>query len=428
MSRALCFRCDWDGEVRGASCPRCGAPLHRVEQAPPRRAGERDAPRSPEVPSAEAPFEPGPRTSARKVLLGLGVLAVLALGAMSWLPDRPAGAPLPLQAGPKADVVLPPEGKLVYAAEARNGRQELWKINLAFGEVVAGPTVPAASQIVDASSVKTGSLGLTAPRADGTVGVFALEGTTPHDRPRALGVGNLVAWGSRGRSVAIADVGRAEGGCRSVVIDVLDLETGSTDRVLDEPNLCGDLLTLGRAGPATYFTLSLPSGTSIGYTGVSAVPHPVLGDYVMVSISPSADFLVTKAPGAAAAGTAPDVGVELFWRGLGGPVPLGTAEDALVVREVLAWSSDGARAMVLGRLGAREGLFQIQAGPGPEAPPREPTFVAPAGTGLGATYAADGTAFFVSGGHLFSYRDGEPEEIALPTWAPRPAGPMVWTP
>jgi hypothetical protein len=144
------------------------------------------------------------------------------------------------------------------------------------------------SGLVDASSVDVRWLGLTVLQSDGTVEIAVLEGTTPHDRPRILGTGDLAAWGSRGESVAIADLGRVEGGCRRARIDVHVLETGATDRVLDEPSLCADLTSLGRAGSATYFTLSSPDGgASIAYTGVSAAPHLVLDGYAMVSISPN---------------------------------------------------------------------------------------------------------------------------------------------
>lgn len=426
MSPATCFRCDWTGETDRAVCPRCGVPLYRAERAPSRDAGERTTDSRPSDPHApEAPPSPsGPRSGPGRVLLGLGTVALVALVAVSWLPGRDRPQPLPLQAGPKAGVAITPRGTLVYAAEGRGGRQELWRINLAFGEVISGPTVPALGRIVDASSVGAGWLGLTAARPDGTVAALVLVGTAPNDRARALGVGDLVAWGSHGESVAIAETGGgAEGACHPSSIDVHVLGTGATDRVLDEPGLCGELASIGRAGSATYYTRATPGGLDVEYVGVSAVPHRVLEGYAMVSVSPVADLLVTREPGPTGAGA-----TVLFWRGHGGPVPLGTTEDALAVREVLAWSPDGSRAMVLGRLGSREGFFQILAGPGPEDVPREPVFVAPAGSGLGATYAEDGAAFLVSDGRLFSYEGSAPEEIDLPRWAPSPVGPIVWTP
>ena len=45
MAERFCLRCDWAGETEGPACPRCGAPLYRMDSSEP-------TPAPPEVPQA----------------------------------------------------------------------------------------------------------------------------------------------------------------------------------------------------------------------------------------------------------------------------------------------------------------------------------------------------------------------------------------
>src|SRR5581483_2021896 len=69
--------------------------------------------------------------------------------------------------------------------------------------------------------------------------------------------------------------------------------------------------------------------------------HRVLFGYGMLDVSPASDFLVTPVetgdPRALALASRRTV---LYWRGDGGPVPLGTGRRGLHVERTLAWSPD----------------------------------------------------------------------------------------
>ena len=242
-----------------------------------------------------------------------------------------------------------------------------------------------------------------------------------------------MAWGPGGSSIAVSSHRRPRAnGCRSERIDVTDVNTGVTQNVLDEPNGCGHLVSLGRSGASTYYTRSETGDVAIYFTGVVGVPHLVLDAYGMLSVSPASDFLVVPAGGTSTGGPpfgSPDgtpSGAVLFWRGHGGPVQLGDAKDDLIVERVLAWSPDGAQAAVLGSLGRREGVFVLDAGPGGER--RAPTFVVTGGPDLGATFDDEGELYLVIGGHLLSYLDGVLSDVLLPEGSPAPSGLIVWMP
>jgi hypothetical protein len=335
-------------------------------------------------------------------------------------------------------VAIPPaitQGTLVYVSDegAEDGRQTLWRLDLSTGDLQPGPQVPTVSHLLPATYAGPGWLGLDAPAGDGTTRAFLLEGSSPSVVPVPLGAGALVAWGPLGRSVAIATRGAADlDGCRHVRIDVVTVQTGLAERVLNQ-TMCGDLVSLGRDASATYFTWTSGDRVGVSYTGLSGVPHTVLRGHAMVSVSPNADFLVT--PGTALVnrrvqalgGDRSDVsGTVLFWRGHGGPVELGTREYPLVVSRMLAWAPDGARGLVVGRLGPRHGVFEIEAGPGTVR--REPHFVTSGGTNLGAAYDEHGAAYLVIDGRLLRYAGGVLDALRLPEGAPPPAGPIAWLP
>jgi hypothetical protein len=295
----------------------------------------------------------------------------------------------------------------------------LWRLDLATYQSSQGPQIAPAVDLVDATEVGHGWLGLTAV-VHGRQTAFLLHGTSAFIEPTPIDTGDLVAWGPGGSSVAVSSHGRARAdGCRSERVDVTDVNTGIPQNVLDEPKGCGDVVSLGRSGAATYYTRAATGGVGIYFTGVVGVPHLVLDGYAMLSVSPVSDFLVVPAGGTSS-------GAVLFWRGHGGPVPLGDANDDLIVGRVLAWSPDGAQAAVLGSLGLREGVFVLDSGPGVER--REPTFVVPGGPDIGASFNDEGVLYLVIGGHLFSYADGVLSDVLLPEGSPAPSGPIVWMP
>jgi hypothetical protein len=400
------------------------------------------------TPSGSGPVSPVPTARApggraRTFLARGGALrgiagfaaAILIVGFVS---DRIAGGTDRERATGEPRVTIPPavaHGTLVYVSNegVRDGRQTLWKLDLATGDLQPGPEVPTASHLLAATYAGPGWLGLDAATGDGTMHAFLLEGSSPSVVPVPLGAGALVAWGPLGMSVAIATRGATDrDGCRHVRIDVVTVQMGLAERVLNQ-TICGDLVSLGRDASATYFTWTSGDRVGVSYTGVSGVPHTVLRGHAMVSVSPNSDFLVT--PGTALVrhrvqalgGDRSDVGgTVLFWRGHGGPVELGTRDHPLVVSRMLAWALDGARGLVVGRLGPRHGVFEVEAGPGTVR--REPHFVTSGGLNLGAAYDENGVAYLAIDGRLMRYADGVLDALRLPEGGPPPAGPIAWLP
>ncbi len=447
MTRAACFRCDWQGETSEEVCPRCGTRLYRAEAqrrvepaarevppgptaAPsgePSASGTTEAWGATEVPELVTgiPAVPDPREEhrGRRVVRALSGAAVLPLvvAALLLLGGRLTGA----HEGTHRTVDRASHGRtpgtVVYAAADRHGRQRLWRLDLGTGEVVTGPTVPTASALHMATSAGPDWVGVDSPDGRGRVRVLLLPGMEPSVEPRLLGRGDLAAWAPFGGTVAIArHEGKAGNPCGRLVVSVIGVQLGFGGRVF-ETDACVELAALGRDQVITYLELVQQGRPSLAYVGESGVPHDILHGYKMVSASPSADFLVTSDRPTAR-------GAALFWRGRGSPVALGDERHPLILRSVVAWALDGSRALVVGRLGDRRGLFEIAAGPGTDGERRVPTFVGPSGAGVAAAYAEDGTAFVVERGRLMRYAGGTLSEVPLPDGAPPPFGPLGWVP
>jgi hypothetical protein len=435
VSEVTCFRCDWVGSTRARACPRCGTLLQRSES---------DAPRRPELgsPARPEPTEPGGnqrsptgRIAPWRVLAGMATVGVvLAVASTTLHGPSPGSSSASDSSSSPQPRSAHGDGSLVYTTKIDPSRapQVLWRLDLATDRSSEGPQIAPALDLVDATEVRQGWLGLTAA-VHGRQAAFLLHGMSPFIEPRPIDSGDLVAWGPGGSSIAVSSHRRTRAnGCGSERIDVTDVNTGVTQNVLDEPNGCGHLLSLGRSGASTYYTRSETGDVGIYFTGVVGVPHLVLDAYGMLSVSPASDFLVVPAGGTSTGGTpsgspgGTPSGAVLFWRGHGGPVQLGDAKDDLIVERVLAWSPDGAQAAVLGSLGARDGVFVLDAGPGGER--RAPTFVVSGGPDLGATFDDEGELYLVMGGHLFSYLDGVLSDVPLPEGSPAPSAPIVWMP
>lgn len=399
-------------QVRRAVAPR------RAGRPAPARAG-RIRPLRAGAPEGDE-RTPTPRTAPWRVLAGMAAAGVVIAVASTTL-DGPEPSSAPSATSSPEPRIVQGHGSLVYTTKIDPGRapQVLWRLELATDQSSQGPQIAPAVDLVDATEVGQGWLGLTSV-VHGRQAAYLLHGTSPFIEPTPIDTGDLVAWGPGGSSVAVSSHGRARAGnCRSERIDVTDVNTGISQNVLDESKGCGDIVSLGRSRAATYYTQSEAGGVGINFTGVVGVPHLVLDGYAMLSVSPVSDFLVVPATGTSS-------GAALFWRGHGGPVRLGDAKDDLSIEGVLAWSPDGGQAAVLGSLGPREGVFVLDAGPGIER--REPTFVVPGGHDLGATFDDEGVLYLVIGGHLFSYADGVLSDVLLPDGSPAPSGPIVWMP
>jgi hypothetical protein len=257
----------------------------------------------------------------------------------------------------------------------------------------------------------------------------------PNDRVTPILSGDLVSWGPRGDSVVAVRRGPERPVCRRrVSIALAKLVPAHRERQYLAPNLCGDVLSVGRDENVTYFTLQRRDRVGIVYAGVRTV-HDVLGGHALISVSSASDLLVVDANGFIDAGKgplrpdegpAPAPGAALFFRGLEmrDPIRFASGGVPFALDRVLAWSPNALVALVTGRLGSREGIFQLQVGPDPR--PRAPRYVGP-GPGLPyASFISNGTAFVETPNGLFLDENGRLAPLAPPTDAPAPSGPIVW--
>ena len=155
----------------------------------------------------------------------------------------------------------------------------------------------------------------------------------------------------------------------------------------------------------------------------------------MIDISPNGQMLVTEEseflPGrprprrTTRPCSRPDASrYRLFERG-----PAELLPDSVPIRidEVLAYTSAGSRALVIGRQGSDgRALWELPLGiVGLE--PRVPRFLIGVRGVTEAAYASDGTAFVLTNGHLLAppRRPSRPDP-GLPDGAPTPDGPLAW--
>jgi|RhiMetStandDraft_4_1073278.scaffolds.fasta_scaffold14454_2 hypothetical protein len=418
MTEAVCFRCDWQGSARGRSCPSCGSPLYRGARG---EAGEGGASpveaRIGDVPSRRPP----PRGRAFAIA---GVLALVAVASIELLAGGRPSSTSPEPSGP--EVIAP--GGLAYTADDGRGGSTLWTVDLNGGIGRPGPSVPARTvELVDLSGAAPGWIGLER-RTRGHTVAAVVRGLVDDADVEPLGSGDLVAWGPGGRSLVFARNGPPDqDGCAPVRISLVTVLTQKVGWALDDPGFCGPVLSLSRSEAATYFTAASGDRLSVYLTGSVGVPHLTFEGVGMLSASPPAAFLL-RPDGSphTSSGASREAGTMLGWKGIGGPVSVGDGEHVLSVHRVLAWSSDGSRVALLGRMGARSGVFVMFAGSG--TGPRVPRFVMPAGRTVDGTFDADGRLYLATDGAIYVTRDDGPARIALPAGAPAPSGPIVWIP
>jgi hypothetical protein len=132
-------------------------------------------------------------------------------------------------------------------------------------------------------------------------------------------------------------------------------------------------------------------------------------------------------PTGPADGASPILRTLLVWKGVGGPLIIGTARNDLRTERFLAWSNDGHQAAVLGTLGATRAvwLIDIVPGTGRERPRRVGPALAPQIDSVGATFAGD-ELFMTAAGRVYASSGHGYREVALPKAAPPPSGPILW--
>jgi hypothetical protein len=447
VATSVCLRCDWQGEVESGPCPRCGAPRYRAAERPPDGAASATRP----LPDADPDARPDPRRDvggpafvddaspktsssayprrSRGFAVSFVAAIVAAAVAFTWVrAHTPATPPVPRRSQ---------EGTIVYASDLGDGTSRLWRWDLATGETQLGPRVRDPVELVNADTADDGWVGVTSRTGSSVLVGSVLRAMTPDAHADPLVRGDIVAWGPGG--VDVVAVGRTPigGGCRRhVTIDKAEL-LPETHARLFEADLCGDVLSVGRGGILTFFTIQRRDRVAIDYVGVGR-PHRVLPGYAMIGASPLGDLLVV--PGSdllqftvAPFGTRLDpdrpptgvFGTALFFRGLAiAPIPYGEDADRFQIGRVMAWTPDGLTALVAGSLGDQAGMFEVDGGPGGGL--RPPRFVGRLEGLTWATYAADGTAYVSSDAGISAVVDGRLVPLELPETAATPTGPIVW--
>jgi hypothetical protein len=386
------------------------------------------APTRARPPKDEVPEPTEPTHRSRSLVAFVATALVLATAVGSWLKAHTPETP------PRAGSVGL-VGTLVYAVPDGPALSQLWRWDLATGQVRRGPRVPRVAELVNADGADFGWVGVTSVLADERLQAGVLRFLGPNDRVTPILKGDLVSWGPRGDSVVAVRRGPVRPVCRRRVSIVwAKLVPALRERQYLEPNLCGDVLSVGRDENITYFTLQRGRRVGVVYAGVRTV-HAVLDGDALVSVSAASDLLVVDGYAFVAAGKGPlrpdggpnaITGASLFFRGLdqADPIPFGTGGQPFALDRVLGWSPDALTALVTGRLGSHEGIFELDAGP--KSGIRAPRFVG-AGPGLPyATYTNEGTAIVLTGQGLFVDEHGSLVPLAPPADAPAPSGPIVW--
>ena len=452
MTTRTCLRCDWQGETDAKKCPNCSEPLYELGKRPSEGAGvavrghpeerSREAASNAIVaPSATPPrpstllpeheAEEPASTRSRSLFALILTVIVLAVAVGSWLNahTEPAteGAP---EARPTQLT-----GTLVYAVPDGAHRSRLWRWDLATGRVMRGPRVPRAIELVDAHGASTGWIGVTSELPDGRLRASVLSSLGRHDRPRTILEGDLVSWGPQGATVIAGRRGPLRPGCRrSVSIVWAKLVLSLRERKYDDPALCGDLISIGLDNASTMFTLDRGGRIGIFFAGIGTI-HRVLAGYAMVAVSGVTDIIVvprqafdtlTPLPTRPAQEHADLRGAGLYFLGAGEPRPLlyGDEGHPFSIARMLAWSSSGASALVVGSQGFRRGFYLLDtaSGNGVDAP----RYVGPVSGIPYGTFALDDTVFLETTYGLFAFMDGGLVRLRPPTDAPAPDGPIVW--
>ncbi len=473
MSRALCFRCDWEGDPE-ERCPRCGAPLYLsdgasavepptgggqasgAESAP--EAGETTAPassvgepapvaparsdsfsvprtaakaarrpvaeastREPMTPTIEGDEPVAPRPGRRqppRSARWVAVTAAVALIAGLLWAQRGQSAPT----SPRLVRAL--EGTLVYATAGGDGvTGRLWTVNVAQGVATKGPRTLLPDEIV--AGPNEGSVGV---RAGGIALLY--EDLSPDRSPQRFAEGQIVAWTPGGTGVyVITRQASARGRCPLLQLTFVSWPTFGSRLTYEGPS-CSTADGLAVDGLTRPFvSLAGPTDGGVYELGYKAL-HQVVPDFALLGVSPVGDMLVgprIQAPTGPRSESSPVLRTLLVWQGVGGPIIIGDDENDLRAERFLAWSEDGHRAAILGTLGDVRAVweFKVEPGEGRERPIAVSPELTPSVGAVGAAFAGN-TLFVAAEGKLYTSGGKAYREVPLPKGAPPPTGPMLW--
>jgi hypothetical protein len=386
----------------------------------------------------DGPAEPEPLAAPRAATSSPGriVAAVAAVFlVISLLLTRAGSEPPDASGGDRAEADLAPArtgGRLVYAVTRPDGTSRLWRWDVLGDRVARGPRVPEPVALVNILSPSSGWLGLTAEDTGGRTAAV-VDSLEPTSTPRSIGAGDIVTWTSRGGTVLLVDRGPLQDRCRrEISVTAVGVVPRTRQTVLRE-TICGDVSSAGRTGIGVFVTLLDDDGADVvgvGYPDAGVL----LPDHGLIDIGPNGQMLVTEeeefvaeVPVVGDDPPRPPTGAALRYR-LFEQAPTDLLADSVPIRidDVLAYSSAGTRALVIGRQGGDgPALWELPLGiVGLE---REvPRYLIGVRGITEAAYATDGTAFVLTDGRLWHLRDDELEPVELPADAPTPNGPLAW--
>jgi hypothetical protein len=308
------------------------------------------------------------------------------------------------------------QGYLVYPATDA-GRVRLWIWDLAAGAVQPGPVVDATpSALLSTYSVEDSWVGLTIPTGGGAAEAAVLRSADPGAQPVHLASGHVVAWQEGGAFVSVLR-SESRAGCRNhLVVTTVSLADRISGRSLDR-TVCGRPIGLLRDSTSPYLTLRTARDVTVDRVAANTL-SPILGGYSALGASLNGDFLV-RAPGGQTG---------MYYPGPGVPRPamIAVHGQPLFATRLLAWSTDGNVAYVLGSIGGVHGVYALTVGPRPQ--PGTPSLVfGTSTTSVVASITVANDLYVLSEGTVRFVHEGEVTSVlSLPPGAPEPAGPLLW--
>ncbi len=398
MAATVCLRCDWTGTTSSSTCPRCGAPLYARGDAT----------------SKNVPFEASgsePNGSERRWRGWIATVLVVVLAAAAFVTIEfftPSKAPPP----PPATGF---EGYLVYAAPDED-HERLWVWDLAAGTIQPGPEIRAApTALVSTYAVQDSWIGLTTPAGAGTSAASVLRSAAASADPVELGKGEFVAWSDGGAFVTLLRSAPLAGCREQMQVRTVSLVARISATSLDR-SVCGRRIGLMRDSFSPYVIVRA-GGVSIDRVSAHRLTA-ILRGYEPLGVSTNGDFLVLDTDG--------ETGMFYPSPGATRPTMIGLHGQPFRATRLLAWSTDGNVAYVVGSIGGVHGVFAITVGPRPQ--PGAPSLVfRTSNNAVSASITSTNDLFLVADGVVRFARDGAlSDAMAPPAGAPQPSGPLLW--
>jgi hypothetical protein len=296
----------------------------------------------------------------------------------------------------------------------------LWIWNLATDTAEPGPLVPTTpSSLVSVYSVEDSWLGLTMPTGSHGEAAEVLRSADPNAQLATLGRGAFVAWQEGGAFVSFARTQHVQGCDERLIVSTMSV----ADRIGRHTRpflLCQKVVGLLRDSLSPYAVTVLPDHDRQVSRVFSDAMAPILTGYEPLGVSQNGDFLVRSSRGQAG----------LYYQsanpGRNTPSMIVLHGNPLLVSRLLAWSTDGNIAYVLGSIGGVEGVFAITVGPRQE--PGAPVLVVRTSDAeVVAASTVTNDLYVVAEGTVRFVHDGEVTAVlSPPPGGPGVSGPLLW--